>query len=110
MSKGHKYTLVYASIAKWCLRGEMPPEMRLEFLSHLDKMVDPILTPQVIAMVEPICDKGLQIVTEAKKLGPSKSLDVFADKFEVFCALNPSLRAAYDEACRPWAKVFSISA
>ena len=92
MSRGHKYTLVCASLAKRALQGEMPPEMRLEFLSHLDKMVDTHLTPAVIAMVEPMCSRGLELSMEASKLGRFKALDVYADKFDVFARPNPSLR------------------
>jgi hypothetical protein len=102
ISRGHKYTLVCASLAKSALRGTMPAEMRLEFLKHLDKMCDRVLTPEVIAMVEPMCDKALQISQEASKLGKFKALDVYADKFDVFAALNPSLQKACDEADRPW--------
>jgi hypothetical protein len=79
-------------LAKRALQGEMPPEMRLEFLSHLDKMVDTHLTPAVIAMVEPMCSRGLELSMEASKLGRFKALDVYADKFDVFARPNPSLR------------------
>lgn len=101
MSYGHKYTLVCASLAKHALQSEMPAEMRLEFLSHLEKMVDPYLTPEIIAMVDPMDERGLELSLEAGKLGyktrPS-ALDVYAQKFDVFAALNPSLQRAYDAA------------
>jgi len=100
-------TLVCASLAKRALQSEMPPEMGLEFLKHLERMVDHVFTPAVIAMVEPICDRGLELSREAKKLGRFKALDVYADKFDVFAALNPSLQAALDEARRPWMKAAS---
>jgi hypothetical protein len=104
-TRGAKYTLVLASLTKLALQSEnMPPAMRLEFLGHLDKMVDRALTPAVIAMVEPMCGKGFQLVAEARKLGHFKALDVYADKFDLFAALNPSLRAACEEASRPWAQ------
>jgi len=104
MSDSRKFMLVMASQAKRALQGEMPPAMRLEFLRHLEKMVDNVLTPAAIGMVEPICDKGLQIVSEAKKLGWPEAFKVYAEKFDVFAALNPSLQAALDEARRPWMK------
>jgi hypothetical protein len=67
-----------------------------------------LLTPAIIAMVDPIDEKGLEIVEEARKLGygplPPNMFTVLDQKFEVFAALNPSLQAAYDEACRPWMK------
>ena len=100
MTRGHQYTLVCASMAKSALLSEMPPEMCLEFLGHLEKMVDQTLTPTVIAMVEPMCDQAMQLVKEANKLGYFAALDLYANKFDVFAALNPSLRAAYDEAAR----------
>jgi hypothetical protein len=108
MSVGHRWTLVIASHVKWVLRGELSPQWRLEFLGHLEKMTDSILTPAIIAMVDPIDEKGLEIVEEARKLGygplPPNMFTVLDQKFEVFAALNPSLQAAYDEACRPWMK------
>lgn len=107
ISMGHRYTLVFASVTKWALQGEMPTEMRLDFLSHLEKMTDNVLTPEIIAMVEPIDKDGLELYTEAVKLGYGGSPDAFSvldQKFDVFAALNPSLRRAYDEACRPWRK------
>ena len=101
MSYGHRYTLVCASLAKFALKSEMPAPMRLEFLNHLEKMVDRWLTPEIIAMVEPMDERGLELSREAAKLGykerPS-ALDVYADKFDVFATLNPSLRRAYDAA------------
>jgi hypothetical protein len=48
------------------------------------------LTPAVIAAVEPMCNRAYEIVREAQKLGP-KALDIYADKFDAFAALNPSL-------------------
>jgi hypothetical protein len=114
LSMGHRYTLVLASVTKWCLQSEMPPNMRLDFLSHLEKMVDGTLTPAVIALVEPIDQKGLELYSEAMKLGPGvtfsasgrqpNAFDVLHQKFEVFASLNPSLQRACDEACRPWTK------
>ncbi|UQR67710.1 hypothetical protein LRP30_21725 [Bradyrhizobium sp. C-145] len=79
----------------------MPPAMRLQFLTYLERMVDQWLTPEVIAMVEPMDDNGLELSKEAGKLGykgrPS-ALDVYAEKFDVFAALNPSLQRAYSAA------------
>ena len=93
ISKGHKYTLVCVSLTKKCLQAKMPAEMRLEFLQHLEKMADVTLTPAVIAAVEPMCDGAYEIVREAQKPGP-KALDVYADKFDAFATLNPSLIAS----------------
>ncbi|EIG56085.1 hypothetical protein [Bradyrhizobium sp. WSM1253] len=101
MSVGHKYTLVCASLAKRALKREMPAAMRLEFLNHLEKMVDGSLTTEIIAMVEPMDDRGLALRSEAARLGYRGSpsvFDVYAQKFDVFAALNPSLQRAYDAA------------
>jgi hypothetical protein len=106
MSMGHKYTLVMASVAKWALQADMSPELRLQFLGHLEKLTDRVCTPAVIAVVEPIDAKGLELYHEATKLGYGYQrpnlFDVLYQKFDVFAALNPSLQRAYDEACRPW--------
>jgi hypothetical protein len=108
MSMGHTYTLVLASVTKWALQREMPTEMRLDFLSHLEKMTDNVLTPEIIAMVAPIDNDGLELFTEAMKLGYGPrspcAFNVLYEKFGVFAALNPSLQRAYNEACRPWSK------
>jgi hypothetical protein len=101
MSYGGQYTLVVISLTKRALAGEMPINMRLEFLQHLEKLTDQWLTPEVIAMVEPIDNRGYDLSREAAKLGykarPS-AFDIYAQKFDVFAALNPSLRRAYDTA------------
>ena len=111
MSMGHKYTLVMASLTKLALKSEMPPEMRLEFLGHLEKMTDQVLTPAVITLVEPMDAKGRELFDEAAKLGHGMKqpnlFTVLNQKFDVFAALNPSLQRAYDEACRPWTKAAS---
>lgn len=114
MSMGHKYELVMISATKSCLQGEMPSEMRLEFLNYIDKMSDNVLTPAVIALVEPMDNDSWELYCEAMKLGydivwsketgrrQPNAFDVLYEKFDVFAALNPSVQRAYDEACRPW--------
>ncbi|MCK1627837.1 hypothetical protein IVA98_32945 [Bradyrhizobium sp. 160] len=109
MSYGHRYTLVMASLTKRCLQGKLPAEMRLEFLQHLEKMTDTWLTPEVIAIVEPMEAKGIELSEEARKLGwkgRPNALDVFAQKFDVFAALNPSLQRAYDAAFAKYERPF----
>jgi hypothetical protein len=90
---GYAYTLVLASLTKRVLTEKIPAEYRLQFLEHLDKMPLGLiwLTPEMIAALEPMCDKGEEIVREAMKLGASKSLDAYAKFFSTFAALNPSL-------------------
>jgi hypothetical protein len=93
--KGYKYTVVLASITKRVLLQEMPENYRLEFLRHLEKMVDSWLTADMIAAIEPMDDKGEEIAAEIRKVGPQKALDVYADAFKAFALLNPSLVAAF---------------
>ena len=91
------YTLVCISIMKRYLAEEIDNLYRLKFLEYLDRWsIDDSnwLTAGAIATIEPICDKGYEIVREAQKLGPKKSLDVYADVFATFVVLNPSLLAA----------------
>jgi hypothetical protein len=121
MSMGHKYTLVIASYTKWVLQGEMSPEWRLKFLDHLEKMTDSTITPAVIALVEPMNADGREIYHEAQKLGYDiqwslsggarlpNFFDVLHKQFDIFAALNPSLRAAYDEAVRPWQSAYEAA-
>jgi hypothetical protein len=94
---GHQYSLVMVSVAKRLLKEEMPASYRLKFLEHLDRTGAKWLTPDMIATVEPICDKGYEIIQEAQKLGP-KALDVYAEHFETFAGLNPSLIAALKQS------------
>ncbi|MGJ5120967.1 hypothetical protein [Bradyrhizobium oligotrophicum] len=105
ISNGIKYTLVLASLTKRILQQDLPPQMRLEFLQHLAKMEDPSpapmgITADTIARIEPMDDRGQELLCEIMKLDQGKpvnqrgrSLDVIAEKFDVFAGLNPSLRA-----------------
>jgi hypothetical protein len=90
---GHKYTLICISIAKRCLEQEISVNYRLRFLEWLDHCADERLTPEIIALVEPMCSDGYEMVREAMKLGAKKALDVYAKQevFSAFVALNPSL-------------------
>ena len=45
----------------------------------------------MIAAIDPMDDKGDEIAGEIRKLGPQKALDVYAETFVAFAALNPSL-------------------
>jgi hypothetical protein len=96
-SAGHRYTLVLASLTKRMLAEEMPPEYRLQFLQHLEKMQQGEngnwLTAEMIVALEPMCDKAYEISREMRKLGP-KALDAYAEFFSTFAVLNPSLVTA----------------
>jgi hypothetical protein len=92
---GHLYTLVMMSVTKRMLAMEIPVEYRLKFLEHLDKNAtrDIWINAEMIAAIDPICNKGYEIVREANKLGP-KALDIYAANFPTFAVLNPSLITA----------------
>jgi hypothetical protein len=91
---GHQYTLVLVSLTKRLLEEEMPAAYRLQFLEHLEKIGDKWLTAEMVAAVEPVCDKGYEIIREVQKLGAKKALNVYAKHFKTFAGLNPSLIAA----------------
>jgi hypothetical protein len=102
---GHLYALVVISITKRMLAMEIPAEYRLKFLEHLDKNAsrDPWLNAEMIAAIEPICNKGYEIVREANKLGP-KAIDVYAANFSTFAVLNPSLVVALQMSPTYWTR------
>jgi hypothetical protein len=91
-----RFTLVFISLVKNLLAGELPTEYRLKFLQWLDRRNEPWESPQVIAAIEPMCDDGYQLLREAMKLGAKKGFDVIAswEVFNAFVALNPSLLTA----------------
>jgi hypothetical protein len=97
---GQKYTLVLSSLTKRLLAEEMPAAYRMQFLEHLEKMGtrEPWITAEMIAAIEPMCDKGYEIVQEAQKLGANKALDAYAKFFSTFAMLNPSLIAALQQS------------
>ncbi len=93
---GHQYTLVAISITKRLLNEEIPASYRLQFLEYLDKWAADTawLTQEIIANIEPVCDRGYEIVREAQKLGTHKAFGVYAQHVKTFAKLNPSLIAA----------------
>jgi hypothetical protein len=93
---GHRYTLVLISLTKRLLAEEMPAAYRMQFLKHLEKMgaQDMLITADVIAAVEPVCDEGYEMIREAQELSTNKALDAYAKFLPAFAALNPSLMAA----------------
>jgi len=91
---GYLYTLVFLSELKRILKSEMPTKYRLRFLEFIDSRSDE-WPPEIIAILEPMCDAGAEIMAEAHKLG-KKQLDKIAEfeVFSAFAALNPSLLVA----------------
>jgi hypothetical protein len=98
---GWRYSIVMASITKRMLGFDMPDDIRLQFLDHLDKMTSGgdgrWFTAEMMAKIEPMDDRGYAIYREAQKLGPKKALDVLAEMFPAFAMLNNSLIAALNE-------------
>jgi hypothetical protein len=105
---GYQYMLVMISITKRALAGEIPSEFRMQFLEHLDKLTTPSdslwLSADMVAAVEPMCEKGNELAREAQALGTGKSLhvrslsvfDAYAKFFPAFASLNPSLITALE--------------
>jgi hypothetical protein len=113
ISKGTKYHLVWISYIKEAFQHDMPQDTRLKLLEGIARLQDNVLTPAVIALVEPMDAKGLELFDEIKKLGfkvviepgvgrRPDAFDEMYKKFDVFASLNPSLERAYSDACRPW--------
>jgi hypothetical protein len=105
---GYKYTVIIISTTKRVLAGNMSAEYRLEFLNRLDRMAnnsETWLTADVIAAIEPMCDAGMEMYSEAAKLdkgvpGRPGMLDALAKFFPAFAVLNPSLIAALEMKAR----------
>jgi hypothetical protein len=94
--RGYAYTIVRISLDKRLLQDEMSARERLEILERFQLSEHRWLTPAMIAAIEPMCDKGNEIISEACKLDPGKTLDVFAEHFPTFAVLNPSLIAVLE--------------
>jgi hypothetical protein len=102
---GYKYTVIIISTTKRALAGNISREYRLEFLNHLDRMVNhqnnSWLTEAMIAAIDPMCDAGLEMLSEAMKLDKGKPgrpgmLDALAKFFPAFAVLNPTLLTALE--------------
>lgn len=102
---GYKYTAKIVSVVKRTLAQDIPAEYRFKFLNQLDELAsggsDNWLTADMIAAIEPMCDHGDEMFSEASKLDrgvPGKpamfrALDKF---FPAFAVLNPSLITALE--------------
>ncbi len=96
--------LVYVSLVKRELAGDMPANFRFRFLQWLDGRARPNsewenlpLTPGVIAVVEPMDDRAYgELMGEIMKLGKFDRINAVGreDVFSAFVALNPSLLTA----------------
>jgi hypothetical protein len=116
-SQTSKLLLVLASVLKRYLAGDIPTEYRFRFLQWLEKfekLSDGWLTADAIAMIDPMCDDGYEIVTEARKLGGDsakerwpKAFAIFKkhEIFSAFVALNPSLLTVLRNRANAWGDV-----
>lgn len=102
---GYQYTVVIISVIKRALAADIPVEYRLKFLNQLDRMAnnprDLWLTADMIASIDPMCDRGDEMYREAAKLDKGKPgrpgmLDALAKFFPAFAVLNPSLITALE--------------
>jgi hypothetical protein len=91
-----KCILVFVSLVKMLLAEEIPTEYRLKFLQWLERRDDWWCSPRIIAVIEPMCDNGYELLRETMKLGHKKGFDTLAhwEEFNAFVALNPSLLTA----------------
>jgi hypothetical protein len=111
IAPGVKYTLVLAAVTKKALAGQIPDEFRLQFLQHLEKMVDPQswITADMITSVEPMDDRGYALFREASNVDPNKKLDMYAEIFMQLAVLNPSMITAIKSSplyTRPQERVY----
>jgi hypothetical protein len=102
VTAGHRYSLLAAALIKKCLQQKLPDAERLQYLEMLDSMIDTYITPEMLAVVQPMSDAEFGFVEEADKLvAPDDKLAkakfdlLTSDKvFGWFRQLNPSLDRA----------------
>jgi hypothetical protein len=107
--RGYWHTLVIISAAKKVLSSySMKAGERLQFLERLNRLTDRIITGEVVAMIEPMPDVGMQIFAQARTLDREdktgdRSFQLLTEPnvFELLLAVNPSLLAAI-ERCHQW--------
>jgi hypothetical protein len=92
----YRNLLVLYSVVKRYLAQDIPTEFRLRYLQSFERfeqLTGGWLSADVVAMIDPICDNGYEIVEETRKLPVKQRLDVLAkpEIFRVVAALNPSL-------------------
>ena len=100
--QGHQWNMIAASLFKRFLQGKMDAGLRLRILEGLNSMADIYLRPEMVAMIEPMCDTGYEIWKEATTLDRDGDKACMASfrvltsprVFNHFVALNPSIFAA----------------
>jgi hypothetical protein len=98
---GHQWNMITASLFKRWLLGKMDAGLRLRLLEGLNGMTDIYLRPEMLVMIEPICDTGYKIWEEAKTLDREGDKGCASYKvltsprvFDHLTTLNPSILAA----------------
>jgi hypothetical protein len=99
---GYIHLMLWASAAKRALQWEMKPGKRLKLLEKLNSLTDNYLTPEMLAIIEPMCDTQVEMMNEARSLDREDdrlgqaSFDVLTSwrVFKHFRRLNQSLLAA----------------
>jgi hypothetical protein len=90
----HRDLLVVVSIAKRWLSHDIEPEFRFRYLESFERFEQKgWLSAEAVTMIDPMCDRGIEIWTETRGLSAIERNRVM-DKPEVFsvlAALNPSL-------------------
>jgi hypothetical protein len=99
---GYIHLMLWASAAKRALQWEMKPGKRLRLLELLNGLTDNYFTPDMLAIIEPMSDTEMAMVSEARSLDREDdrlgqaSFDVLTSPkvFGHFRRLNPSFLAA----------------
>jgi hypothetical protein len=65
---GYIHLMLWASAAKRALQWEMKPGKRLKLLEMLNSLTDNYFTQDMLAIIEPMCDTQMQMVSEARSL------------------------------------------
>jgi hypothetical protein len=100
---GYKHILLAIALTKRVLTTcKMKAGEKLQVLEKLNGLTDGYITPEMLAMIEPMSDTEYEMLNEARSLDQPDdkagraSFDVLTspDVFEHFVRLNPSLLAA----------------
>jgi hypothetical protein len=92
--------LVIAYIKRALVLCEMKAGERLHHLEWLNKQTDNYISPEMLAIIEPMSDAEIAMMHEARSLdqneSDSKSFEILTNwkVFNSFLALNPSILAA----------------
>jgi hypothetical protein len=99
---GYQHLMLWAAYAKRALQYEMPAGKRLQLLEKLNSLTDDYFAPEMLAIIEPMCDTEIAMVNEARSLDREDdrigqaSFEVLTSwrVFGHFRRLNPSYLAA----------------